>query len=199
MFVRRPLLSTAGLAGAALALSLSLSACGSQPATEAGASSGSPATPSGPVVASPAPGSPSGSPSSAPASPSPTASASAAGASCNPGFVRPGYKLIHAVSGVLQPEEQLRASAAALDCGPKGATFSASGPAVRYSMTTEVSAELLVPGRTGGTTVPISRLIDHVNDCTQVGAVAEPFSCHGNYFLIKVDSGGQIVEISEAG
>ncbi|KJK59515.1 hypothetical protein [Saccharothrix sp. ST-888] len=198
MFVRRPALRTAGLAGAALALSLSVAACGSQPATEAGASSGAPATPSGSIVASPSPGSSSGSSSSPSAGPSPTASASAA-ASCNPGFVRPGYKLIHAVSGVLQPEEQLRASAAALGCGPKGATFSASGPAVRYSVTTEVSAELLGPGRTGSTTVPISRLIEHVNDCTQVGAVAEPFSCHGNYFLIKVDSGGQIVEISEAG
>jgi hypothetical protein len=107
--------------------------------------------------------------------------------------------VIHIVSGDVAAE-QVMASPMKFNCGPKdppGGTYTSTGPAVRYSAVTEVTAELATLGKMPSQEVPMTRLIEHAVDCAERGAVAQPFSCFGNNYSITVDSAGQIIHISE--
>ncbi|GAA0676290.1 hypothetical protein GCM10010193_31740 [Kitasatospora atroaurantiaca] len=181
------------------ATALTLTACGSKGAATASSSvtvSDSPTASTASASASPSTSASAAA--SVPASAS--GSAPAGGGGCTPRTDLPGHKVIHVVSGDVAAE-QLMASATKFSCGPNtpsGGAYTPTGPTVRYSAVTEITADLATLRGVGANlTVPFSRLIEHANDCTDRGAVAEPFSCFGNNYEITVDSAGQITHISE--
>ncbi|MFJ1702853.1 hypothetical protein [Kitasatospora sp. NPDC088346] len=192
------LFAAAAVAVAALALTACdpddtsgpATAASSAPATATAAAATGSATPSAQPTASAKPGS---------AKPSPAKSGAATPkADCTAQASSVGHVVEATENGYLT-SVWMRAKATKVVCGPDvpdDGYFEGYGTPAVYTFSNDVKTTLLV-GSTGKP-VDLNTFMEHMDNCLKKpSAVAAPYACYGNQYVIKADAKNVITSISE--
>ncbi|GAA2817230.1 hypothetical protein GCM10010441_47260 [Kitasatospora paracochleata] len=204
MTAHRLLATTALLAGAVLALT----ACdpdGSAPAAQTSATASTAPTASAAPTASPTASagtagtaSPTATKAGKPATPTTGATKAAPTPDCTAAAQHPGHKVINATSATATG---LNARATRFVCGPQvdnDGYWEAVGSFGPYTFAAGATAELVtMTSGVGSAGVPLSVLVQHVNDCAAHREPPAPYNCFGGTYDITVDGAGHITRISE--